>query len=420
LEKKIEYKWVIVSLCFLMVFACLGFCSSTKSLFVAAVTKATGISRTAFSLNDSCRYISTSIINIFFGALVQRFGTRKLIGAGFLSLVISFLVYSVATNFLVFCIGGCFLGIGLAWTTTTMVGCVVNKWCKESKGTIMGAILAANGFGGALATQIISPVIYQEGNTNGYKSAYFLIAMIILVVGIFIQLFFRENPKNSSSETIISTKNKRGNSWEGMEYSKAVKKVYFYGAATCIFLTGFVLQGITGISAVHMKDVGLSASYIATVLSLHSLSLSFFKFFTGFIYDRLGLRITTNICSVTAVLVMIALVFVTDSATGKALAMIYGIFSSLALPLETIMLPIFAGDLFGQKSFNEVLGIFVSVNTAGYALGAPAMNLFYDLFGSYRISLVLGITILVMVIIYMQFVISASKQEREKLECAKG
>lgn len=412
-----DYKWVIVGLCFVMVFTCLGFCSSTKSLFVAAVTKTTGISRTAFSLNDSCRYISTSIINIFFGTLVYRFGTKKLIGAGFLSLVIAFLIYSVANHFLMFCVGGCFLGIGLAWTTTTMVGCVVNKWCKESKGTIMGAILAANGLGGALATQIVSPVIYQEGNTYGYKTAYFLIAMVLLCVGAVVMIFFREEPKEESERnTIKSEKKKRGDYWEGVEYSQITKKVYFYGSLVCIFLTGCVLQGITGISAVYMKDVGLSAKFIAIVLSIHSLTLSLFKFLTGIIYDRFGLRITTAICSVTGTMVFIALLFVSDSPVGKLLAIIYGVFSSLALPLETIMLPIFAGDLFGRKSFNEVLGVFVSVNTAGYALGAPAVNLCYDLFGSYRIALLISVILLSVSTIYMQFVISASRKERKLLK----
>ena len=45
------------------------------------------------------------------------------------------------------------------------------------------------------------------------------------------------------------------------------------------------------------------AAYVATVLSIHSLALTGFKFLVGFIYDRLGLRVTTTVCSVTAVTV---------------------------------------------------------------------------------------------------------------------
>ncbi len=42
--------------------------------------------------------------------------------------------------------------------------------------------------------------------------------------------------------------------------------------------------------AAHMKDVGLDAAFVATVLSTGSLSLAVFKFLTGFMYDRFGQR----------------------------------------------------------------------------------------------------------------------------------
>ena len=195
MKKKFDYSWVIIGACILMVFTALGFCSSTKGLYVKPITAVMSIGRGVYSLNDTCRFISTAVINIFFGALIERFGTKKLIGAGFIALILSCITYAFATNFVVFCIGGLLLGLGLAWTTTTMVGCVVNKWCKEKKGTVMGVILAANGVGGALATQVVTPIIYEDGNPFGYKNAYLVTALILLAVGVLIVAVFRENPK---------------------------------------------------------------------------------------------------------------------------------------------------------------------------------------------------------------------------------
>lgn len=43
-----RYRWVIVAASFLMVFVCLGFCSSSKSLYLAAITEALGIKRSLF------------------------------------------------------------------------------------------------------------------------------------------------------------------------------------------------------------------------------------------------------------------------------------------------------------------------------------------------------------------------------------
>ena len=183
----------------------------------------------------------------------------------------------------------------------------------------------------------------------------------------------------------------------------------------CVFFTGFVLQGITGISAAHMKDVGINPAYVATVLSVHSIALAGFKFLTGFIYDKFGLRVTSTLCSVTAVFVMIVLALVSNSTVGMVLAMIYGIFSSLALPLETIMLPIYTSDICGQKSYAKVLGVVVAVNVSGYATAAPSVNLCFDLTGSYNLALYICASIMTLVIIGLHFVITAARKEKKKV-----
>ncbi len=417
-KKKLDYKWVIVALSFLMVMICLGFCSSPKSLFIAPVTQALEIDRGLFSINDSLRFIATAVINVFFGTLISRFGAKKLIGAGFICLILSQLIYSFATNVFVFYIGGILLGLGLSWTTTTMVGAIVNRWCSESKGTIMGAVLAANGIGGAIAIQVVTPII--EASAFGYQNAYRLVSVVLFIVFVLIMIFFKNSPsKDDTAITKEVKKHTRSHEWAGIEYGKAVKMPYFYCALICIFLTGLVLQSVNGVAAAHMKDAGLDPGFVGMVLSIHSLVLAGFKFIVGFLYDRFGLRTTVNICTVTAFVVMILLSLITDSFIGKIFAMIYGIFSSLALPLETIMLPIYAGDLFGQKSFNKILGIFVSVNTAGYAVGAPMINLIFDKCGSYNPGFILCSILMVGVIIAMQFIISVAHRYQKEAEKAR-
>ncbi len=279
----------------------------------------------------------------------------------------------------------------------------------------MGAVLSTNGIGAAIATMIVSPIIHSSA--YGYQNAYRLVALILLAVFVLVMIFFRNNPKNAQEETSGAPKKKgRGESWVGIEYSEAVKKAYFYSALVCVFLTGMMLQGITGISTPHMEDCGLNETYVAVVLSAHSIALTVFKFLTGFMYDKLGLRTTSNICMATAIVTFALLANVADTPTGRAFAMIYGVFSSLSLPLETIMLPIYASDLFGEKSFNKVLGLFVSVNTAGYALGAPVSNLCFDITGSYNVALYVCCGLMLAVMITMNGVISASNKQRRIIE----
>ena len=224
--------------------------------------------------------------------------------------------------------------------------------------------------------------------------------------------------KEKKSEDIVDETKKeteKPDHWVGMDYRIAAKKPYFYGALFCIFITGMILQGLIGVAAPLMYDTGLHETYVAIVLSAHSLALTFCKFGVEFMYDHMGLRKTTNVCFVAAISATIMLACITNSFSGQIVAMVYGVISALALPLETVMITIYASDLFGEKSFNKILGVFVSVNVTGYALGAPLYNICYDLLGSYHIALYLSAALMAVVFVVMQIVIKSARKARSEM-----
>ena len=80
------------------------------------------------------------------------------------------------------------------------------------------------------------------------------------------------------------------------------------------------------------------------------------------------------------------------------------------------MLPIYAGDFFGQKSFNKILGIFVSVNVTGYAVGALMINFIFDKCGSYNPGFILCTIFMIAIIIALQFIISTAHRYQKEAE----
>lgn len=394
--RKPEYKWVVIAVCFLMILVALGFCSSSKSLYLSAITKALGIKRSAFSISDSCRYITTAVVNLFFGVVLSKFGIKKMVAFGFLSLLTFAVISANATSVISFCVAGCFLGLGLSWTSTTMVGHVVNQWCKEKKGTIMGFVLAANGFGGALATIILSPFIEDSQNEFGYRNAYWLTAAILIIVGIVVTAILKENAAESGKVQV-----KKECKAESTSSGSKLRGMPFACAVICVFLSGLILQGMNGIAVSHMKDVGLDAGYVAAVFSLQSLLLAACKFLSGLVHDKIGIRKTMLICTMAAAIAPVLLICVTPNAQGEILAVIFCVCFAIALPLETVMLPLLAMDMFSGESYAKALGIFVSINTAGYAVGGPIVNLSYDICGDYKIALyTMAIVMLAVVLIY--------------------
>lgn len=400
---------LVVAACFCMGFVCLGFCSSNKSLYLGAITEALNIPRSLFSINDSFRYVSTAVVNLFFGTLIIKLGPKKLVAAGFVSLILSTLLYATAEHIALFYLGGIFLGIGLSWCTTTMISYLVGRWFPEKRGTITGFALCANGLGGALAAQIIEPII--GSGPFGYRNAYYLVAILLAVTGVIATVLVKE-PKGN--RTAAGKKKSRGTVWSGITLKQALKKPYFYGAAVCVFLTGMGLQGINGIAGTHLKDVGIDGTMVASILSVHSVVLCFSKFLAGFSYDKLGLRKTLLICELCGVCSFVTLALAGSSDTGVVCAFVWGALAALALPLETVMVPLIAADLFGEKDNARVMGIFVSVNTAGFAFGTPVANAIFDATGTYDPALYGIAAVMLVIMVGFWFIINAAEKEKAR------
>jgi len=411
-----RYRWVVVAACFLMAFTGLGFCSGTKSLYLVPITEATGLKRSLFSLSDSCRYITTTVVNLFFGVHLARYGARRLVAAGYVCLIAFALLSASATTAWMFCLGGVFLGLGLSWLGTAMIGHVISAWFRENRGTVMGFALAANGVGAAVATQIVSPIINRPGDAFGYRKAYLLTAALLAVAGALIAAFLREHPEGGAPAP--GGRRRRSAGWSGMTAKQAMATPYFYAAAACVFLTGMSLQSTSGISAAHMRDVGLDNAFIAGVVSLHAITLSVAKLLVGFLHDRIRLRRTLTLCCVAA-LASIGLLAAAGPSARWAAA-VYGPMMSLALPMETIILPLLAADLFGDRELEKLLGIFVSVSTAGFAVGVPLSNLCHDVLGSYRPALAVVAVLMAGVTAAYQCILPAAARRRAAMEAAEA
>ena len=302
-------------------------------MYFKGITAVFGDSFTEFeySFTMTIRYATTTLFNIFFGFLVNKFGTKKLMSAGFLSLISFAVINSLATRLVHFYIASIFLGMGLSWTTTTMVSVVINNWVTKNKATITGAVLAANGLGGALASQIVSPIIFS-GEPYGYRNAYRLVAIILSVVFLLILIFFRDTPKGVERKPVPLHKKRkiRGSGWVGMEFSEVKKKPYFYLAIICMLFTGMTLNGLGEITSLHMYDLEIDKAFIANLATLSSLCLMSSKFINGFIYDRIGIKKTMNICYACAFIALICITMIANTTTGKVFATVRIFFASIA------------------------------------------------------------------------------------------
>ena len=292
-----------------------------------------------------------------------------------------------------------------------MAGLIVRRWFHQDIGKYTGIVMSANGIGGAIAAQIISPII-NNGETFGYRKAYFLSAIITFAIGIVIMIFLKDWPSDSPVIPTVGKKKPRGSMWCGIEFSEAKKKPYFYLTAALVLLTGISLQSIGSISIVYMTDLGISPGFIATTATVSSLVLTVSKILVGHTYDKRGLRFALLMCESAAIIAFALKAILSNSLHGLIFAMTASILATIAQPLETVMIPLLSNDLFGSASYNKVLGIFMAMNSLGLCLGSPLGDLYYDLFGTYKPCFWFFCGLMLFVAIAFQFVVRSAHKEK--------
>ena len=415
-QTRLDYKWVILVVCFLMEFLCLGFCSSNVGLYTKAVTEALNIKRSVYSLSTSIRYAVQVITALYFGTLIGKFGVKKMAVFGMAALTASVAIRASATEFYHLYIGGALWGVGIVFCGGTMAGTIVRRWFHRDVGKYTGIVMSANGIGAAVAAQIITPII-NNGEAFGYRKAYWLSAAISLTITILVLAFLRENPSEGPAvQTASGKKSPKGNVWQGLEYKEIKRKPYFYAAAALVFITGISLQSIGNISIVYMTDMGLPATFIATTATVSSLVLAFAKILVGTTYDKKGLRFAVAMCQICAVVAFVMDALITNSLLGMVLAMSGAVLATLAQPLETVIIPLLSGDLFGSKSYTKVLSIFMAMNSLGLCLGSPLADLYFDIFHTYKPCFWFFAGVMVLVLIAFRFVIRAAYKDKEAIQ----
>jgi MFS family permease len=213
-------------------------------------------------------------------------------------------------------------------------------------------------------------------------------------------------------------KKKRGSDWRGFEMNEIFSKPYFYVLGACIFLTGMILQSMNGLSKVQIFSVmgktDETVAWVTSVFVIHSLVLMVSKILAGFSFDKFGIRFTFGYCAAFAVISLLSLAFITPDRS--ILAWGYSVCSSIALPLETIMIPLLVSEVFGKKCHAKVMGYYLGLNVFGYACGGPIADYFKQNVGTYYGVLLAFSVIMVITAVAIQITFIAAKKDRVAYE----
>lgn len=379
---KRHYYWIIIIVMMLQTSVYGGLANNISSIYIIPVTEDLGISRSDYSLAVSMRAMVIFLGTMFSGSVFRRFGVKKPVIAGLSASCFGYALLSVCDTFLTIGLACALIGLGEAFIGTAAASRIVNNWFHRLRGSMLGLITACTGLGGGIFSVVLSAVI--QG--SGWRFSRILSAVCLLCTVIIALLLLRDDPKQIGlrpyGEGYVPKQKKHHREdahWMGFSMAQMLRKPTFYLAVLTFFLAGVSIYAAFSTIAPHLQDRGMSASDAALLNGLMLIFLAVFKFACGSLSDVIGPKWVCSICMIFGAAGLWLLPHVSTMADAVVTIMLY----TASVPMVLVMITLVTYPLFGYRSHDATLGIFLAMPNLGSLIVVPIANAVYDKVGSY-------------------------------------
>ncbi len=391
------YGWVIVSISFLTLFFAIGIRYSFGVFFIA-IHNEYGWSRGEIAGAFSVAMVVHALFAPVTGAIVDRFGPRKLFPMGSALLIMGLVAASQITAIWhLYIFFGVAVAVGINTLSYSPNMSLVPKWFVRRRGLASGLVLSGIGMG----TLVMVPLAQFLIDTVGWRWAFLVLAGIILGIVLPINaLFQRRSPEevgqypdgdipkaisNSSTRNEDSSKRiPRFNLPEQWGLKAALRTKAFWCMVFVVFCNGFLMNTLLVHQAIYSVDVGYSKIVAASMVGMVGLISSVGGILCGHLSDRVGREISHTLGSAAAFAGVLLFMSITDTASPwmlYAFVILYGVgFGSMGTMTAST-----TGDLFPGNSIGRILAMQSVGFGLGGALGPYVGGYFYDQTGSYFI-----------------------------------
>ena len=321
---------------------------------------------------------------IFLGNLSDRFGPRILmIYIGVMVGIGYFLMSQVHSIWHLYLFQGFIIGIGISGTDVILLSTIA-RWFVKRRGLMSGIVKIGTGVGTMLAPLVITWLI----TNHEWRNTYSIIGITLFVCIIFNALLLRRDPASMQllpdGEKVINVEDieltESGNSLH-----QASKTRQFWLLCLAYFVVFFCTISIIVHFAPSVIEIGQSASFGASMISVIGGASIVGRFVMGMTNDRIGSKRALLICFSIFVAGFVWLQFANESWTLVIFAVIYGFCHG---GFYTLISPTVA-EFFGMRSHGLIFGIVVFSGSIGGSLGPLVIGNMFDIFNSYQGSFLL-------------------------------
>ncbi|HLH75422.1 MAG TPA: MFS transporter [Candidatus Binataceae bacterium] len=365
--------WVVVASAFGLIVSAGPINIFAFGVFLKPVSQALGISR---GLLGSALLITTAVgtlANPVVGALVDRFGPRRVLMPGIALYAMGVASYSLMTSsaamiYLLFALSGVFGGA----QSPVPYAAVVSKWFDHERGLALGVAMGGVGVGAAVVPQLTALLISHYG----WREAFVWLGVCMLLIAwVPVAIFVREPAAYGTARAA----KRRSPDLPGVSARDAILHSWRFWALTVAFFLGVAaINGTLSQLVPLLTDRGMSMQAAASILGVAGLALIAGRVISGWCLDRF-FGPYVSICFYLFPIAGIALL---GRGSGGLVPIVGTLLCGLAVGAEVNLMAFLVTRYFGLKAYGTIYGVmfgfFAGANGVGPFLATHSYNWYHS------------------------------------------
>lgn len=393
----------------------LGFPINGMGVFTVPVTEELGFTVAQFSIVSSClSLIGIVSIPVLSKIMIPKIGLRKTAFTGGITGVLGFIWLANSTSLWSFYLAASFIGLMLMVSTGLVAVPLINNWFDKKHGTVMGTVAATMGLSGVIVNAVVPAFVAN----NGFRGGFYLMAVLYGAAVLGGAFLLRDKPEDLGTtaygheestikepNAAVATNESSESVASGLTYAEALRSPIFYFTAIA-FITFTMVSTFTQQLQVFFVSSGIDIVQVGAMMSVASIAMIIAKIAMGSVSDRFG---------VTPTYIGIVIIFITAfviffSTSSSAILFIGLLMYYMCAGTPNVMHQLIALDLFGKKEFTAIWGLLTVASSIGMTIGSPIFGLLYDLTGTYHLTIMVCIAL--MIICLVSFFLATHSQKR--------
>ncbi len=407
--KQIYYGWWIVLANFMIVFYVGGAIFYGFTAFFEPLVAEFGWSHTQVSLASSIRGLEMGLMAPVVGFLVDRFGSRRLLFIGVLTLGAGVILMGFTQSLLMFYGAFILISFGAGGCTSVVTLTSVANWFDKNVGKAMGLMTSGFGAGG-----LIVPLIVWLISVYGWRAAAILLGLGMWIIGLPAAFIVRDNPEaygyqpdGKGSEDGGEWSTPRKASLPALSFKEVVRKRAFLfvnlsESIRLMTLTAVITHIMPYLSTLAFSR--MTAGLVAAGIPLISIIGRFGFGWLGDLFEKKYMMAFAFFCMAVGMLCLSHI-----SVDGYLYVFLF-IFS-VGFGGLTVLRGTFLREYYGRAFFGKLIGIMMGFAAGGGVVGPTAAGWIFDATGSYHLVWLIFTCLIVVAIILVLGVESRAKLE---------